>query len=244
MKAIILAAGYRKGLNTFQKDLSSALLPVRGRPAIEFLLEKIQILPFVEEIFIVINERCFLPFQAWLDDYVHHVPIRLISNGSCGQKDNCGAAGDLALVIKKEHIDDDVIVAGADNIFSFSLTDFIHDAFRKKPFPLIAVYHGDAKPKLKRYGMVKVDEAQRVIDFCEKPPRRNGLNLISACLYFLPKEKLSTLEQYLAINTNGCAIGDYIKWLSQNDAVFAFEGKGDWFDIGDDDSYTEAIFRF
>lgn len=244
MKAIILAAGYSKGLHTLAKDLSTALLPIRGRPAIEFLLEKILVIPSVEEIFIVVNERCFLSFQAWLDDYVHQVPIRLINNGLRSHKGSLGAASDLAMAVEKGHIDDDIIIAGADNMFSFSLADFMRHAFSKKSSPLIAVYGAHTKQKLKRYGIVKVDESRRVVDFCEKPLRRNGSNLISACLYFLPKEKLPTIRQFLSINTNGCAIGDYIKWLSQNDAVFTFEGKGDWFDIGDDDSYAEAIFKF
>lgn len=244
MKAIILAAGYNTSLNTLQKDLSTALLPIRGRPAIEFLLEKIQLVESIDEIFIVVNQRFFSQFQTWLDDYIHYLPIRLIDNGSRNQKDSLGAARDLALVIEKEHIDDDAIIAGADNIFSFSLSEFIQHAFHKKPSPLIAIHDGNGKIKTKQYGIVKVDESQRVVDFYEKPPRRNGSSLISVCLYFLPKEKLPSIKQYLSVNTNGCALGDYIKWLAQNDSVFTFDGKGEWFDIGDEDSYAEAIFSF
>lgn len=244
MKTIILAAGYANSMGAHTKDAPSALLPIRGRPAIELLLEKIQPIRAVDEIFIVVNQRFSPQFQTWLNDYIHRIPIRIIENSSRTQKDSFGPCRDLAFVIERASIVDDSIVAGADNIFSFGLLDFIAHALGKKPYSSIATHDVNGKFKSKRYGVLRINELERVIDFYEKPSKRNGSSLISTCLYFLPKEKLPTLNHYLSLNTNGAALGDYIKWLSQNDVVFAFNAKGEWFDLGDEDSYTEAIFKF
>ncbi|MFC1752998.1 nucleotidyltransferase family protein [Thermoproteota archaeon] len=244
MKAIILAAGYGGSLYPLIKDTAQAMLPIRGVPVIEHLIEKIQLVGSIDEIFLVVNHRFFSQFKFWLDDYVHQVPIKLIDDGSKNQKDSVGATRDLAFTIESQNIQDDILIVGADNIFSCSLIDFVKYAYLRKSNPSIGVYSLNDKVKSRRYGIVTIDENKRVSDFYEKPSKLNGSRFISACLYFLPKEQLSSIRDFLNNTKNGILIGNYIKWLSQNCNVYTFDCQGSWLDLGDEDSYMEAICNF
>ena len=101
--------------------------------------------------------------------------------------------------------------------------------------------------------MVKLDNTGKVIEFHEKPKHLNGSRLVSMCLYYFPREKLSLIKEYLSkpplpigerVGVRG-AIGAYIEWLSRKDAVYGYRFKeGDWLSIRDADAYTEAVCTF
>jgi len=270
MKSIILCAGYGTRLYPLTKEAPKALLPIRGKPILEYICDKIQLLDGVTEVFIVVNGRFFGQFKAWLDNYPARLPVKLINDGSKNHKDRLGAVRDLALVVDEENITDDILVIGGDNLFDFGLTEFIKHSLNVSPNPLIGIYNLDGKCKAKKYGVVKTNERGRVIDFYEKPARLNGSRLVSLCLYYLPKETLSSLDTYISeslnanitanrysltaknnltadrypLNANLDSIGNYIKWLANKSEMYGFTFKGTWFDIGDIDSYTEAVCSF
>ncbi|MCK4810138.1 MAG: nucleotidyltransferase family protein [Candidatus Omnitrophica bacterium] len=244
MKAIILAAGYGTRLYPLTKERAKPLLPIRGKPIIEFIVNKVQLIEEVEEIFIVSNNRFFKQFQQWLDNFNSETPIKLINDGSLNHKDKLGAVKDLAFVCEKENIDDDLLVLGGDNLFSFSLDEFVDFTKKLRPNNVIGVYNLNGKLKANKFGIVKMDNTSKVIEFFEKPNQLNGSQLISTCLYFFPKEKVSLIKEYFQADNDLDKIGSYLEWLSQRDSVYGYTFQGDWFDIGDLDSYTEAVFTF
>jgi glucose-1-phosphate thymidylyltransferase len=49
----------------------------------------------------------------------------------------------------------------------------------------------------------------------------------------------------LSHNNHNDAPGYYISWLVKSDKVYGYTfNEGSWLDIGDIDSYTEAVFTF
>ena len=259
MKSIILCAGYGTRLYPLTKDTPKALLPIRGKPILEYICDKITSLDNVDEVFIVVNGRFFEQFKRWLNNYPASIPIRLVNDGSRNHKDRLGAVGDLALVVKKYNINDDILVLGGDNLFDFSLSEFIKHSLNINPNPLIGIYNLKGS-RIKKYGVVKTDREGRIIDFYEKPSHLNGSSLVSLCLYYLPKEIFSSLDEYInytqhptpknlyptpsTLHPNLDSIGNYIKWLVKNHKVYGYKFSGNWFDIGDIDSYTEAVCSF
>jgi len=282
---VVLCAGYGTRLYPLTKEAPKALLPIRGKPILEYICDKIQLLDGVDKVFIVVNGRFFGQFKAWLDNYPARLPVKLINDGSKNHKDRLGAVRDLAFVVEKENITDDILVLGGDNLFDFGLAEFIKRSLNVSPNPVIGIYNLDGKCKAKKYGVVKTNREGRVIDFCEKPQKLNGSRLVSLCLYYLPKQTLHLLDEYIknAIhNTHDeirylsavvrrtkedtryalrdlsavvrrtkedthdelDSIGNYIKWLAKKSEMYGFTFKGTWFDIGDIDSYTEAVCSF
>ena len=244
IKAIILTADSGLRLPNLAKTTLSSLLPIKGSPAIEYIVDRLQLLDEVDEIDIVVNSRFHSQFKDWSANYASSIPIKIIDNGTFNHKDSRGAVKDLYLSIDNGQQDKDILVVGADNIFSFDLNEFIDFAKSQYPHNLIGVYDLNGKLKPKKFGVVKVDAGNNVIDFWEKPDSLNGSRLISTCLYFFPKEKLHLIKKYIEEESGSHYPGDYIKWLTQRERVKAYKFEGLWFDISDIDSYTEAVFTF
>ncbi|MBN2483751.1 MAG: nucleotidyltransferase family protein [Candidatus Omnitrophica bacterium] len=244
MKSIILAAGYGTRLYPLTKERAKPLLPIRGKPIIEYIVRKIEHIEHVDEIFVVSNHRFYAQFKEWLDNFVANVPIHIIDDGSTNPNNRLGAIKDLALVLDQYAVNDDILVAGGDNVFSFSLKEFIDTAKTRKEHTYIGLFNMNGRLKAKKYGMVALDREGRVSAFYEKPEKLNGAKLVSMCLYYLPKEKVNWIQQYIQQGLNLDQIGSYFQWLIEKDPVYGHVFDGEWFDIGDIDSYTEAVCSF
>lgn len=249
MKALILAAGYATRLYPITIHKPKSLLTIKGKPIIEYTINKLESLEQLDQILIVTNHKFFKQFQSWLDNFPSLKPIKLLNDGSTSEKDKLGAIRDLALALTKENLDDDVLVIGGDNLFSAPLNEFIDFAKGIRPNNAIGVYNLNGKYESNRYGVVKLGADKKIIQFCEKPPNANGINhngstLVSMCLYFFSKEKISLIQEYLKEGNDIDKAGSYIHWLSNRDAVYGYTFPGSWLDIGDIDSYTEAVFTF
>ncbi|MCD5397481.1 nucleotidyltransferase family protein [candidate division NPL-UPA2 bacterium] len=237
MKALILAAGYGTRLYPLTKDKPKPLLPVASRPMIEHILEKIEEVEGVDKIYIVTNEKFAGHFRDWKDTYASRKEIKIINNATTSNDNKRGAIGDMQLVIEREKVDDDLLVIAGDNLFEFSLRDFT--TFFREKGASIAVRSLPDLEAVKRYGIVKLDENKRIINFEEKPSQPTT-TLVAICLYLFPKEKLNLISEYLKAGNNPDAPGFYIAWLCRREAVYGFVFAGKWYDIGDFKCYEEA----
>ncbi len=121
MKAVILVAGYATRLYPLTKNKPKALLKVGGKTILQHILEKIQEVDIINEVFLVSNARFYPHFQEWVADR----PIKVLDDGTSTNETRLGAIADLQFAIEKEKIDDDIIVLAGDNLFDFSLVDFV-----------------------------------------------------------------------------------------------------------------------
>ncbi len=67
MKGIVLAAGYGTRLGELGKKLPKGLLPVKGKPVINYLLEQLSEIG-IQEVLVVTNARFNKVFCAWLKE--------------------------------------------------------------------------------------------------------------------------------------------------------------------------------
>jgi len=86
MQAIILAGGYGTRLYPLTLNAPKPMIQVGERPMIEYLVEKIQKLPQIHEIFIVSNDKFTHVFDEWLaaSDYEN---IKIINDGTKTNED-------------------------------------------------------------------------------------------------------------------------------------------------------------
>ena len=79
-----------------------------------------------------------------------------------------GAIGDLKYVIDTENINDEILVMASDNIFDFSLCDFVN-MYRSKNADMICAHTIENKEDLHSMGVVELDGDGKVTSFEEKP---------------------------------------------------------------------------
>ncbi len=238
MKALILAAGYGKRLYPITKNIPKPLLSVRGRPIIEHLLLKIKNINSIKEIFVITNNKFYTSFKKWKKGS-NFSNVKLIDDGTETPNGRLGAIGDIRYAIAEKGIKSDLLVIGGDNFFEFELLDFIVFSQTKSPFCSIGVYDIHNKLKARRFGIVKLDTDKRVVSFKEKS-RKPDTTLVSPCIYYLTKSRLSLIPKYLDEGNNPDMTGHFISWLYKRDKVYGFIFHGNWIDIGNKASYRFA----
>src|SRR5439155_23773526 len=122
VKAIILAAGYATRLYPLTETRAKPLLPLAGRPMLDYLLDRIREAGEIDEVHVVTNHKFAEPFAEWASsrDVVVH------DDGTTSEDDRLGAIGDIQFVIESAGLEhEDLIVIAGDNLFDFSLTEYV-----------------------------------------------------------------------------------------------------------------------
>ncbi len=244
MKALILAAGYGTRLYPLTKEYPKPLLPIAGRPIVEYIAEKLVKVKDLSEIVVVTNDKFYPHFLEWTNAFEKQCGssqrIKVINDGTKTQQDRLGAIGDICFALEKEHIQEDIVVFGGDNLFEESVDDFVSFSLNKKPQVSIGIYDIGKKGLAQKYGVVQIDGDGKLVGFAEKPPEPQS-SLIATCLYYIPEGKLRCFKEYTHDAQNEKdASGSFISWLSKKDAVYGFVFKKHWYDIGDPQVYQEA----
>src|SRR6266487_314527 len=124
MKVIILAAGYATRLYPLTLTQPKPLLPVAGKPMIDYVLDNIAPIGGIDRIYVVTNAKFAGHFQKWADDYrakKAKLNFTIVNDGSTDDTNKLGAIGDIHFVITHESVDDDIIIVAGDNLFSESV---------------------------------------------------------------------------------------------------------------------------
>jgi glucose-1-phosphate thymidylyltransferase len=235
VKAVILAGGYATRLYPLTRDRPKHLLQVNGRPILELLLERLP-LEELDAVYVVTNAKFADRFREWATSYPADVVV--LDDGTTSEEDRLGAIGDLQLVIESEGLDDDLIVAAGDSIFTERLDDFARFG-QERDAAAIAVYDVGDLESMKQLSSIGVDADSRLVAFEEKPEQPES-TLAGIALYFYPRALLPLVGQYLAEGNNPDQPGRLVGWLYRRTPVYAWRVPGRWFDIGTPETLAEA----
>jgi glucose-1-phosphate thymidylyltransferase len=241
MKVLILAAGYATRLHPLTLTQPKPLLPVAGKPMIEYVLDNLAPIGGLGRVYVVTNSRFAGHFQRWAEGYRatrHALDFAIIDDGSTDDANKLGAIGDLHLVLTREAVDDDLIVVAGDNLFSVPLTGF-GDFCRGRTTPVLGVYDVGSLEQAKKYGVVAVDDAGQITSFVEKPAQPLS-TLIGIALYYYPRPSLPLIRRYVAEGNNPDQPGRLIQWLYPRVPVHTWAVPGIWYDIGSKETLEEA----
>lgn len=241
MKVLILAAGYATRLYPLTLTQPKPLLPVAGKPMIEYVLDNLAPIGGIDRVYVVTNAKFAGHFQKWADHYratKSKLDFTIVNDGSTDDSNKLGAIGDLRLVLQRERVNDDLIVVAGDNLFSQSVEAF-GKFCREKNAPVLGVYDVGSLEQAKKYGVVAVDGAGQVASFVEKP-EKPASTLIGIALYYYPKAMLPLIDQYVAEGNNPDQPGRLVQWLYPRTPVFTWQVPGLWYDIGSKETLEEA----
>ncbi|MBI2102620.1 nucleotidyltransferase family protein [Candidatus Woesearchaeota archaeon] len=235
MKAIILAAGYGTRLGVLTENTAKPLLRVAGKTILDHIVEKVRVLPSVTHIYVVTNHKFYLAFELWRKTKTN-LPLTILDDGTMSNEDRLGSIGDIDFVIKTEKIVDDLLIVGGDNLFEDQLHNFI--SFFKKNGSSIMLHDVKSRSLAQTLGIAAVSPDHKISSFIEKPEHPPS-TLASTLIYALRKEHLSFIEKALEEGKADRA-GDFIKFLSEQQAVYGKLLEGKWFDIGTPESLKDA----
>ncbi len=240
MKVVVLCAGYATRLHPLTENTPKPLLPVGGKPILEWILDKIENLSNVEAVYVVTNQKFAEHFNNWKKTSKHSWPVIVVNDKTTENEKRLGAIGDLNYAIKTEKLPpSDLLVLAGDNFFDFDLVKFIEKTKTLRPHGALAAYDIGDLEIAKKYGLVRIDSQSRVLEFQEKPSNPFS-TLVSCGIYWLPIEIWQLLDKYIELGNNTDQPGNYMRWLAETVGLFAFSFKGIWLDIGDIVSYQRA----
>jgi glucose-1-phosphate thymidylyltransferase len=241
MKVIILAAGYATRLYPLTLTRPKPLLPVAGKPMIDYVLDNLAPIGGIDRIYVVTNAKFADQFQQWSDDYRANkakLNFTIVNDGSTDDTNKLGAIGDIHFVLKTQNVDDDIIVVAGDNLFSEGLSDYGRYC-REKNAPVLGVYDVGDLEQIKKYNAITVDRDGRITFFEEKPKQPTS-TVTGIALYFYPKSSLPLIRQYIAEGNNPDQPGRLIQWLYPRMPVYTWKVPGLWYDIGSKETLEEA----
>jgi len=238
MIAVILAGGFAKRMWPLTKNKPKHLLPVAGKPMLSYVLEKLEPLQDIEQVIMSTNAAFVTHFREFLSKSKTKKKISLFVEDSYSEKEKMGSVGALGYLIRKSNINDELLVIGGDNIFDFSLSEFLV-FYRQKKENTIALFDIKSSEKAKLYGVASVDSDFKIINFQEKPDKPQS-TLVSTACYAFTRDGVKFVLRYLEKGNEPDKMGHFIEWLYKNEKVYGFIFDGMWFDIGSFESYHEA----
>jgi glucose-1-phosphate thymidylyltransferase len=229
VKALILAAGYATRLRPLTESIPKQLLPIGGRPMVDWILDRIRESD-VDEIHLVTNHRFAADFERWAPgDVIVH------DDGTLSNEDRLGAIGDIQFVA----IDDDLLAIAGDNLFEYSLRDYVEFWRSKEWASCVAVHDVGDRELAKQYGVVDLDPDGRVVAFVEKP-EDPPTTLCATATYIFARDHARLVRTYLADGNPPDQPGNFVAWLQAREPVYAYQFEGAWWDIGDHAQLLEA----
>ena len=241
MTVIILAAGYATRLYPLTLTQPKPLLPVAGKPMIDYVLDNLAPIGGIVRVCLVTNAKFAAAFQHWADHYratKSQMEFTIVNDGSTDDTNKLGAIGDLHLVLTREKINDDIIVVAGDNLFSESLAEFGRFC-REKNAPVLGVYDVGNLEEIKKYNAITMDDAGK-ISFFEEKPKQPTSTVTGIALYFYPKATLPLIHRYIAEGNNPDQPGRLVQWLYPRLPVYTWRVPGLWYDIGSKEALEEA----
>lgn len=233
MKCLILAAGYATRLYPLTENFPKPLLKVQGKAILDWLIEDMDRSGAIDEYVVISNHKFAHHFAAWAAEKTQKVTV--VDDGTESNETRLGAVRDIQFALDQLNIRDDVLVMAGDNLLDFSLTAFIDYALEKKTSCIMRYYEADAN-KLRRSGVVTLDENQKVLAMAEKP-REPQSHWCCPAFYYYTAQDAARLAEGIADGCHTDAPGSYVAWLCSKSTIHAMEMPGSRYDIGNLESY-------
>lgn len=186
MKAFLLAAGLGTRLRPLTDTMPKCLVPVRGKPLLEWWFELFKKYGINE----VLVNTYYMAEQV--EEFIHGYEER--HNGIkitiYHENELMGSAGTVYANRGFIGADEDFFICYADNLTDLNLAEMLAQHHRYRPVLTMALFRTDTP---KQCGIATVEKSGLITDFTEKPQEPES-NLANAGIYVAGRELYSYLE--------------------------------------------------
>lgn len=233
MTCIVLAAGYATRMYPLTLNFPKPLLEIGGKRIIDWLLDDMES-SGVDRTVVISNHKFIDQFSSWAKTRKNTI---VIDDGSIDNDHRLGAVKDIEFAIESLNLDDDLIILAGDNVLDFSFKKFIEYG-KAKGTTCIMRHYQTSIEKLRKTGVVVVDENDRVLSMEEKPQSPKS-NWAVPPFYFYTREDSKMIKEGIAAGCGTDAPGSFISWLVTKRPVHAYEMSGHRYDVGSIEGYEK-----
>ncbi|MCL2399319.1 MAG: sugar phosphate nucleotidyltransferase [Defluviitaleaceae bacterium] len=212
-----------------------ALLPLNGKPIINFILDQINTLPNVNEIVVVSNHKFYPQFELWAKNVESKSPVSVLNDGTTTEDNRLGAIGDIHFTLRVKDIDEDIVVIAGDNYMTYPLSEQ-YQLFKEKQSDVVCGQRLNDRKLLSRLAVATLDDNNKILSLVEKPEDPPSDVAIFAT-YFYQKETLPLFSKYLQEGEIPDAPGYFVQWLYNKKDVYTYIMNGECYDIGTIEAY-------
>lgn len=236
MICIVLAAGYATRLYPLTENFPKPLLPVGGKPILNWLLEDIDRQPEITRHVIISNHKFIGHFEKWVNNQKFRCPIDLLDDGSVDNDHRLGAVRDILFAIEQLKLREDLLVIAGDNMLEFSLGGFLRFAGEKKT-SCVMCHEETQLERQQKTAIITCDANDCITSYEEKPKEPKG-NLAVPPFYYYRMQDAERVREALLDGCSADAPGSFAAWLSRRTKMHAWRMPGKRYDIGDQKSYA------
>lgn len=229
-KAVILAGGQGIKLRPLTYEIPKSLLPVKSRPVLEYLVDKIKKAD-MKEIILCLGYLGEKIKEHFGDGLRFGVRINYLV-----EKEPLGTGGAL-FHLKKMIKEENFLMVYGDILTKLDLKDLINFHFEQKTVATVAL---TLVKDPKFYGQIKL-HGNRVVSIRSSLKKdEEKSNLVNAGLYVFNRE----IFNYLPKNKKKFSLDDVLAKLIDEKKLAGFVFEDQWFDLGTPQNYEEAIKKF
>jgi NDP-sugar pyrophosphorylase family protein len=244
MIAVLLCAGFGTRLHPLTCDAPKPLLPVAGRPLLDYLMDSLLSLPELDAIHLISNARDYSTFLQWQRQWQRRlaaadITMHIHNDGARDDQSRRGACTDLAVALERAPGWTGALVSAGDNLYRFPLAP-LWRRFRAQAHHCVTVLREPDLARRRQSGVALLGKYDRLLQLQEKPhhPRSHWICLP---LYFLRPSAEAILGEILqSASTPPDAPGHFIAGLCLREPVRAFKPDGDRLNIGNLEDYRDA----
>ena len=233
MTLIILAAGYATRMYPLTLNFPKPLLEVGGKRIIDWLLDDVED-SGADRTVVVSNHKFFSLFQSWAETRRN---VTVVDDGSTDNDHRMGAVKDIEFAIDKAGISDDILVLAGDNVIDFSFSGFIEYSKEKGSTCIMRHFQSDVN-KLRKTGVITIDDSDRVLEMEEKPQEPKS-NWAVPPFYYYTRNDAALIREAIAEGCGTDAPGSFIAWLAKKRPVHAYLMPGARYDVGSIEGYEK-----
>ncbi len=228
MKAIALVGGFGTRLRPLTDDTPKQILPIAGRPMIEWVAEHLA-LHGVSELVLALGYRADGIVDCYRSGTISGLPFQVVVEPEA--RDTAGA---IKFAVTELGIDERCIVVNGDVLTDLDITALVRFHESRLAGATIAL-QPVADPS--RFGIVVTNDEGQVLRFVEKPaPGTEESNLASAGTYVLEPSVMDEIQPDRAVSIER----ETFPSLVQAHRLYAMEQDTYWLDTGTPQQFLAA----
>lgn len=229
LEAVVLAGGLGTRLRPITENVPKPLVPVKGRPFLDYLLEKIARMGM---------KRCLLLTGykgEMIEEYCGSGKKWGLSIDYCREKEQLGTGG--ALVNAARHVRQVSLVLNGDSYFDIDVRSFYCFHCSRAAHATVFAMQGSLEAR----GEVVADDAGCVSSFREK--QSSGFGIFNTGAYIVEKKAVDFLAREVEAGRLPSAFSmekDGFPLFVKKEWLYAYVGTGSFLDMGTFKSLEEA----